>query len=254
MLLEQIEVENFVFMPYMRVLTYPVISADLAKERLEQIKRLGIRRIEFTGKVKIGEISLLGLGTQSLVVCAFRDHERLALKIRRVDSNRESMEREYKITSLVNRIGIGPRVVSYSNDFLIMDLIEGISLDEWVASLKRRMKTRLRSLVHNLLNQCRKLDIIGVDHGELSNLKKHVIISNDKPYIIDFESASLQRKVRNVTSAAQYLFIGSSVSSRIRKILNIKKTESVLRWLKSYKQKLDDYSYSKILESIGVTL
>ena len=45
-----------------------------------------------------------------------------------------------------------------------------------------------------------------------------MIIEGETPYIIDFESASQNRTTKNVTTAAQYLFVGSRLSPRIKRI------------------------------------
>ena len=63
-----------------------------------------------------------------------------------------------------------------------------------------------------------------MDHGELSNLSKHVIVGK-KTTIIDFESSSMDRKVSNVTSATQALYIGSGISKIISRVYKIPKKQ-----------------------------
>jgi len=105
-------------------------------------------------------------------------------------------------------------------------------------------------MIHSLLNQCRTLDIMGIDHGQLSNLRKHAIIAEGKPWIIDFESAGTGRKPRNVTTAAQYLLVGASISPLMRRTLGVRDTEVLKRLLGEYKRGSSDYSYAKILECL----
>jgi putative serine/threonine protein kinase len=176
-----------------------------------------------------------------------------ALKILRTDANRPSMEAEFKLTTMANRIGVGVRVLEYTKDFLVMDLLEHIELHQWLCDQKGRGKAaRTREMVHMILNQCRKLDIINLDHGQLSNLRKHVVVARDKPWIIDFESAGKERKPKNVTTAAQYLFVGSKISPLVRRTLGITDTGGLLGLLRAYKQTLSDISYAKILESLRI--
>ena len=110
----------------------------------------------------------------------------------------------------------------------------------------------MRELAHALLNQCRKLDLIGLDHGQLSNLRKHVIVDGDTPFIIDFESASQKRTVKNVTTAAQFLFVGSRVAPRIRRILSVKSSDEILEALRRYKGDMSDENYVRLLATFGV--
>jgi len=253
--LEQVRISELTKLPYLRVITYPIVSVEEANKRIEQMEKIGVESIIFTGKTKVGNISVLGLGTVSVVVKAPCHGREYALKIRRVDSNRTSMNQEFEITNFVNRIGIGPVVFSHTEDLLLMELVEGTGLEELISSLKGKgKKAFLTEIIHRILNQCRKLDIAGVDHGQLSNLRKHVLISKRGPVLIDFESASRERRPRNVTSAVQYLLIGSSISPRIRKILGIKEDGEVKKLLRDYKERQDDYTYSKLLEVIGIRM
>jgi putative serine/threonine protein kinase len=160
-----------------------------------------------------------------------------ALKILRTDANRPSMEAEFKLTSMANRIGVGVRVLDYTRDLLVMDLLEHIELHQWLSEQKGRGKAaRTRDMVHMILNQCRK----------------HVVVARDKPWIIDFESAGKGRKPKNVTTAAQYLFVGSRMSPLVRRTLGISDTSRLLGLLRTYKQTLSDISYAKILESLKI--
>jgi len=95
-------------------------------------------------------------------------------------------------------------------------------------------------------------DRIGVDHGQLSNLRKHVIIEGETPHIIDFESASQRRTVKNVTTAAQYLFVGSSLTPRIKRILSVKGSDPILGALRRYKGDMSDENYVRFLATFGV--
>ena len=74
--------------------------------------------------------------------------------------------------------------------------------------------------------------MIGLDHGELSRMPKHVIVGK-KITIIDFESSSVERRVSNVTSATQAFFIGSGISKIVKPLCKVrlekKKIISVLR-------------------------
>ncbi len=134
-----------------------------------------------------------------------------------------------------------------------MRYVKGIELEDYVkAATGKGSARRVRGMAHAILNQCRKLDLIGLDHGQLSNLRKHVIIDGETPYVIDFESASQNRAVKNVTAAAQFLFIGSSVAPRVKRILSIKSSDETLEALKRYKGEMSDENYVRLLGTFGV--
>jgi len=253
---ETVEVDRLDRMPYLAIVTYPRPNLRVAKSRIRQLKELGIESVTFEGHPKIGRLSLTGIGTVGLVVKGSkRSGEVLALKVRRTDANRENMAEEFRLTRLANRVGIGAPVFGKTKDIMAMKFIEGVELQDYVKEAKGRgTARRTRALIHALLNQCRKLDLLGLDHGELSNLRKHVIIEGERPYIIDFESASQKRATKNVTGAAQYLFLGSSLSPKVKRILGIKDAAPVLEALRRYKKDMSDENYVLLLATFGVMI
>jgi putative serine/threonine protein kinase len=237
--------------PYIQVLTYPRISLAAARSRIRQLERLGVEELIFEGRAKVGRLGILGLGTVGIVVRARAGEHVMALKIRRTDANRPDMEQEARITSMVNRLGIGPTVYGHTKDLMLMKLLNSVELEEWLRGLRGQgTRENAKTMVHSILNQCRKLDIMGIDHGQLSNLRKHAVVANGVPWIIDFESAGTVRKPKNVTTAAQYLFIGGRLSPRLRRIIGVRDTRPLLMLLSEYKKDTSDYTYSKIIEAL----
>jgi putative serine/threonine protein kinase len=239
--------------PYILVLTYPRISLPAARSRIRQLERLGVEELIFEGRARIGRLGILGLGTVGVVVRARAGGAVLALKIRRTDANRPDMEQEARITSMANRLGIGPTVYGRTKDFMLMKLLDYVELEEWLRGLHGQgTREAARIMVHSILNQCRKLDIMGIDHGQLSNLRKHAVVAEGVPWIVDFESAGTRRKPKNVTTAAQYLFIGGRLSPRLRRVLGIGDVSPLLKLLSDYKSDTSDYAYSKMIEALRI--
>ena len=98
-----------------------------------------------------------------------------------------------------------------------------------------------------ILEDCYRLDVIGLDHGELSNISKHVVVGKSKTTVIDFESASTQRRVSNVTSATQAICIGSGISKIVRKIYRLPSKNKLIKILRLYKQERSQQNFEKIL-------
>ena len=246
---ERASLPELVRTPYVQVLTYPRISLRQARSRVKQLQELGVDEVVFEGRAKVGRLGILGLGTVGIVVKARAGDRMCALKIRRTDANRPDMSEEVRITQMANRIGIGPAIYGHTRDMILMKLLESQEISEWLKGLRGKgARSRARALVHGLLNQCRKLDIMGIDHGQLSNLRKHALVAEGGPWIIDFESAGTTRRPRNVTTAAQYLFVGGAVSPAMRRAMGIRDMDALKRLLGDYKRDLSDYRYSKILE------
>jgi putative serine/threonine protein kinase len=248
---EHARLEELSRTPYIQILTYPKISLRQAKSRIRQLEQLGVDELVFEGHAKIGRLGILGLGTVGIVVSARTKNRLCAVKIRRTDANRPNMEEEVRIGTLANRVGVGPEIYAHTKDMILMKLLESQEIADWVRGLRGKgRRTEAKEMLHSLLNQCRTLDIMGIDHGQLSNLRKHAVIAEGKPWILDFESAGTERKPRNVTTAAQYLLVGGGISPLMRRVLGLRDTETLKRLLGEYKRDLTDYSYSKILEHL----
>lgn len=240
-------------MPHLQVLTYPRPNLVAARARMKQLQRLGVTHVSFGGRTKIGRLGLVGIGTVSVVVRATVNGEERALKIRRCDANRKSMNEEYRLTGIANRVGVGAYAYSATKDFIVMQLVEGKEIEDHLRSIKGNgTRDRVREIIHNLLNQCRKLDLIALDHGQLSDLRKHVIMAGDEPYVIDFESSGIGRTPKNVTTATQHLFIGGRPANFVRRTLGMKSYDLLLEALKKYKRDMSDENYVLILNTLGI--
>jgi len=252
---ERIRLDEFARTPYLNVLTYPSLDLKAARSRIDQLEELGVEEVVFEGRTKIGRLGLVGIGTVSVVVRGMIDGRVHALKIRRTDANRESMLEEFRLTEIANRIGVGAQAFAATRDFMVMQLVEGEDLEDHLRSISGvGTRGRAREILHLLLNQCRKLDLIDLDHGQLSDLRKHVIMAGDIPYIIDFESASQRRAPKNVTTASQYLLIGGRCAPFVKRLLGINRQETVLEALKGYKKDRSDGNYAGLLKTIGIVI
>jgi putative serine/threonine protein kinase len=108
----------------------------------------------------------------------------------------------------------------------------------------------LYTIATAILEQCFRLDLAGLDHGELSRLARHVIVS-ERPYIIDFESASTTRKTCNVTAAAQSIFLYGLLADRVREIRGSDvDREKAIRALKTYKHSHTRANFNAVLDAL----
>ncbi len=251
---ERARIEHLTRTPYIQVLTYPRVSLRAAKGRIKQLQSIGVDELVFEGRAKVGRLGILGLGTVGIVVRARIGQEIYALKIRRTDANRQDMKEEFRVATLANRVGVGVPVYGLTKDLILMKLLEYQELHEWLGALKGPgTRNEARRMIHAVLNQCRKLDLVGIDHGQLSNLRKHVVVAEGRPWILDFESAGTSRRPKNVTTAAQYLFVGGRVAPLVRRLLGLRGKQELLALLSEYKRDTTDYTYSRLLEHLRLS-
>lgn len=220
--------------PYASIICYPRSNSAELKRRLKELRKLGVEALEFSGGKEAFGISVLGKGCVGIVTIAYRNGEKVALKIRRVDADRARMQREAKMLEEANLVHVGPRLLGVSKNFLLMQFIEGDLLPVW---LERKMgKTLIKRVLRDVLEQCWRLDNAGLDHGELSHAPKHVIVNGKNvSFIVDFESASLSRQPSNVTSICQFLFLSGVVAEKVAVKLGEKDGKAIVKVLRDYK-------------------
>lgn len=238
--------------PYSHVLVYPKATKREITKRIAELRKLGIRSVTFSGPTVLNNLPVLGKGYVGVVVLSKRGKTQVALKIRRIDSSRSEMLGEATLLRTANKVNVGPRIIDSSKNFIVMEYVEGTRIIDWVKGLKGRGSAEnFRKVVRKILEDCHNLDRIGLDHGELSYIHKHVIVGK-QPCIIDFESASLNRKTSNVTSAAQSIFIGSGISTAVKKIVKIPNTKRMISSLKKYKHEQSRENFDQVLRVLGL--
>ncbi len=247
-----VQIKHLSLKPYIDVLCYPSSNEKIAKKRIEELNMLGVSNVIFEGKTQIGKLGILGKGCVSIVVKAEVSEKKYALKIRRLDANRSSMLNEADLHKSANKVGVGPSLYNFSDNFILMDIVEGEGLNEWIRKLKGPGSvSSLRKVISDVLTQTFTLDQAGLDHGELSNLEKHVFFG-DHIDIIDFETASRNRRVSNLTSAVQNIFIGGPRSKKVRKILRLNNIDSIIDSARKYKLERDSVNFEDLLKVLNL--
>jgi len=237
---------------FARVICYPTYDSKAFERRLCEMRQLGIRALFFTGDKKIGDVSILGKGYVGIVVQACTEKGKAALKIRRMDADRETMKREARMLKIANSVNVGPKLLGFTENLLLMDFIEGLLLPAWIERTKKEenAEERIRRVLKNILEQCRRLDDAGLDHGELSRASKHIIVDyEDKPWILDFESASVMRRASNVTSICQFLFLKGKTANLISEVINLNDTDKLIFLLRRYKRNRTRRSFDEVLKA-----
>ena len=244
-----ISIKKFSEEPYSLILGYPKATNRQIKSRINELEKLKIKSILLTGPTTLGKLAILGKGYVGVVVLAKKGNKQVALKNRRTDSQRKDMKNESILLKLVNSVDVGPKMFAVSKNFLVMEYIEGEKISDWVDLLKGVGSTKkLKSTIKKILQDCYKLDRLGFDHGELSNVSKHVIVGKTKSTLIDFESSSTKRRPSNVTSITQAFFIGSGIARKTQKIYKNPPKEKIIGALKQYKQKKTQESFEQLLK------
>ena len=232
------------------LITYPHFSECQYKDRIIEMESLGITSIILGGKTILNGAHVAGKGCVGIVVKSKAGSNKVcALKIRRTDADRKTMDEEARFHKMANSLGVGPHLEAQTKNLIAMEFVTGQSIIDWAGNNKAT-KSKMRTVATGILEQCFSLDSAGLDHGELSRLARHVIVS-DKPYIIDFESASTTRKTCNVTAAAQSIFLYGIVANKVKKILdNTDREKTIIHALRTYKHFHTRANFDAVLDSL----
>jgi putative serine/threonine protein kinase len=158
---------------------YPNYDNSIHKELLEN----GIDSAYSFGNLNLGKVRVLGKGKTGLVALISRDK---VIKLRRSDSPKETLELEAKIQ--LYAFPSSPKIYYYGRNFIVMEYIDGHNL--------RRSDS---AYLIDLLKRAKYLEDINIEHMELSRPWNNVIVSRERTYIIDYDSASFREKPYNVT-------------------------------------------------------
>ena len=235
--------------PYRKILAFPKVTESEIEKRIEELKKIRVTHVSFTGPLQIDKCHILGKGYVGMVVLAKKSGKIVALKIRRTDSPRKNMSDEARLLKIANKINIGPKFIKNSKNFLVMELIDGEKIIDWAKNSKTKSKD-LYHVINNVLRECYLLDNVGLDHGELSTIDKHVIVGKNRNTIIDFESSSTKRIPSNVSAATQAIFIGTGLAKIIRKKIHVPRRDKIIRLVRNYKKLRTQQSFDDLLHGL----
>ena len=231
------------------LLSYPRLDPKIVELRAQKLGHMGVTHIILEGPTVIKGLHVLGKGHASIVMKGLMNGKDVAIKVLRTDSKKPSLVEEGKMLSEANSVGVGPKLLAFDDEVLITEFIKGVRLGDW--KVAEEDPGVIKAVILELLLQCRRLDEIGLDHGELFHPPRHIIIA-ERPVILDFESASKKRRVSNVTSLVQYLFIGGPFAMVIKEKLRIENEQEILTALRTYKREVSERSFGSILRALSL--
>jgi putative serine/threonine protein kinase len=247
---EYIMLEEALQTEFGKFLCWPQYNMDEAEKRISQLRKLGVQAISPGGPHRIFGTPVLGKGHSGIVIKAYYEGLDVALKVRRTDADRKTMNREAEYITHANKWKVGPKLYGYSHDFIIMELIKGQYVDDWVTNNLDKPEA-VKKAIKSLLDIAWRLDQSGLDHGELTRIKRHYIVTPDGPRVIDFESASQKRRPSNLTSTVQSLYFNYRFSQILDRSFYLPEKEKIIKSLKIYKTNPTCQNFLKIVEICG---
>jgi release factor glutamine methyltransferase len=197
------------------------------------------------------------------------------------------LEHEGQILSFLNRYGIGPKLIDYTDDAVAYEFVEGSRIQKWLAQgISETQKTVLLTLI---LLKCYLLDLVGISKFELTNPHKHILVNdtrnkdNEEHMIgtdellqtinallsepenvasaiehiqhrsgleltfIDFERARRQKKPKNLTQIIQYISYRDGRLLMSHTLSDADHDKTLAGYIKEYKQTYDHNHFLRII-------
>ena len=171
-------------------------------------------------------IQRIGKGYSSEIFLVKISGKKFVLKKEKAKSPRVDMvKKEAENLLLANSLGIGPKLFAFDLEQkeILMEFVDSFTFNEWMFK-KNPTKKQLKKFIQKLFSQAKKLDKIGLDHGQLAGKGKNILVRKKDflPVIIDFEKASTKRKVHNVSQLESFFYRSrhSAIAKRVAEILN----------------------------------
>ena len=153
------------------------------------------------------------------------------------------IENESKWLQKLNKFGIGPNLLYSNKDYFVYEFIDGDFIIDYI---KKSNKNNIKKLIKEVFIQMHKLDKMKVDKEEMHHPLKHVIISQNKPYLIDFERMRYTNDPKNVTQFCQFVTGGHAAALLSEKGINLDKNK-VIGLAKIYKSRMSAGNLKKII-------
>ncbi|MCL7389035.1 MAG: hypothetical protein LZ172_05560 [Thaumarchaeota archaeon] len=231
-------------------LAYPSGAIDYAMKILRELREMNVDSVYVVHEPK-PSLKFIGKGYRGVILKARWKNKIVAGKILRIDSGISTLVREAEMMKMANSTFVGPLLFDYSEHVILMEYIQGVDLDRWLNNISHNDVYLLKVVLESVLVQTRRLDCISLDHGELSNARRHVIVREDlHPIILDFGKARISRKPKNVTSIVSYLIHGPH-HNKILSMLEVKDFPILV--LKNYKENPCEENFKKILRELNLT-
>lgn len=120
------------------------------------------------------------------------------------------IEQEAHMLQAVNKLGLGPKYYAHTPHRLIMEYIAGERIDTFLAQ-----GGDSKRVFAEVLRQCRLLDEAHINKKEMTNPYKHILISDERVVMIDWERAKKTTRPQNVAQFREYIKKHTSLAERV---------------------------------------
>lgn len=157
-------------------------------------------------------LEFLARGKRGVIYKGRYNNKDVVVKFKNKRSGVDTIKNEIRYLELLNKYGIGPKLVYYCNEFVVIEYIKGKEILDF---FKEGNKKDIIGVVRDILKQLFVLDRLNINKKEMHKPIKHIIVRKEnKPVMIDFERCKRVLKAKNITQFIHFL-----CSNRVKNIL-----------------------------------
>ncbi len=209
-----------------------------------------LRKNEFLKELEskgINNVGYLTKGHRGLLFTGLYKNKKITIKTKNPQSKAIGrIENEAKWLNNLNKHKIGPKSIFAGEGYFAYVFIDGVFI---VKYLKKSTQKNIKIILKKIFNQLFTLDKLKIDKEEMHHPTKHIIISKNKPFLIDFERLHYSKNPKNVTQFCQFL-----ISGYINSILKDKKIDinmsRLIQLAKIYKNNQNQTNFDKIINAL----
>ncbi|CAH0513810.1 unnamed protein product [Peronospora belbahrii] len=160
---------------------------------------------------------------------------------------------------VVNRMGIGAKLIDAADGWFLCERLEGKNVVEFLDQ-SNKVVTPANAVwaVREMLCQCFAMDLMGVNKEEMTHPHRHIIVHSSMQLpgrwhctFIDFEKCSSTKKPKNVTQICQFLTSPRMIALLASKHLNVNILK-LRQSTKRYKQNISTHTFGDIMRVFGL--
>ncbi|ACO04775.1 conserved hypothetical protein [Persephonella marina EX-H1] len=192
-------------------------------------------------KKQLKDLQKIGEGWRGVVYKGVLNGKVVAVKVPKEPIHRNAIKKEGSILKVVNKEGIGGKLILEGDDFIAYEFIEGEPLK------KVLNRENAKIIFSQLLEQARKLDLLGISKDEMHRPHTNVLVDkNLNVHLIDFERARKTENIQNVTQLVQYFLSEGS------KYLPPFDKDELIEAAREYKKDRSEKNFERIRKILGL--
>lgn len=207
-----------------------------------------LRKNEFLGKLeskKISNIKYFARGKRGLLFVGAYKNKKAAIKAKNPKSGAFGrIQNEISWLERLNKHKIGPKLLFSDPDYFVYEFVEGDFIMDYI---RKSNKAKAKKILKNIFSQLFILDALMVDKEEMHHPVKHIIVSKNKPCLIDFERCNYSQHPKNVTQFCQFLMNIGEILENKGILIN---RDEIMELAKVYKNSQTKANFRKIADLI----